>query len=491
MMSLDQNIKMDTNRSTEEPIGVRLPPRGMAVLLLVGPAFIWTAEYIGTGEILLATRAGSVLGAMILWAVVLGIFLKYWIGMSGARYTACTGEGMVDMFARIPGPRNWAVWIVLVVQFVAATISIGAVATAAGAFLNRLVPVLPGSVAGWIVVTFAFLIAWTGAFDLLKAVMSFFVILIVIGALYVAVQVFPGIGVLLKSLTFHLPEVPAWATAQGVQPNVWREIMPLLGWGAGGFASQVWYTYWVLGAEYGAAEGRGYGRPADAEKLRNMTHATAERIKGWCRVVYTDATLAFAIGTVVTSGFVLAGAGVLRLHEIVPKGDGVEMAGSISSIFSLQWGSIGAIIFLVAAVAALVGTLLGQLSGWPRLLADAFRIVIPAVPRRFGWKTQFRFFALIFFCTNMVIVYVMQENPIGLVRTAALLDGILLTALQAVWVAVGLYIVMPKMLSKEAYAVLRPSWIFAVGLAAGAVVFGWLTVTEAIPQILGFISGGR
>ena len=91
----------------------------------------------------------------------------------------------------------------------------------------------------------------------------------------------------------------------------------------------------------------------------------------------------------------------------------------------------------------------------------------------------------------MVIVYVMQENPIGLVRTAALLDGILLTALQAVWVAVGLYIVMPKMLSKEAYAVLRPSWIFAVGLAAGAVVFGWLTVTEAIPQILGFISGGR
>jgi len=139
----DQNRKMDTKRFSDEPDGVRVPPRGLAILLLVGPAFIWTAEYIGTGEIMLATRAGAVLGTTILWAVVLGVFLKYWIGMSGARYTACTGEGMVDMFARIPGPRNWAVWIVLVVQFVAATISIGAVATAAGAFLNRLVPALP------------------------------------------------------------------------------------------------------------------------------------------------------------------------------------------------------------------------------------------------------------------------------------------------------------------------------------------------------------
>jgi hypothetical protein len=32
--------------------------------------------------------------------------------------------------------------------------------------------------------------------------------------------------------------------------------------------------------------------------------------------------------------------------------------------------------------------------------------------------------------------------------------------------------------------VLRPSPAFALGLAAGALVFGWLTVTEAIPQFL-------
>jgi Mn2+/Fe2+ NRAMP family transporter len=470
---------------------VRTPPRGLGILLLVGPAFIWSAEYIGTGEVLLATRAGAVLGTAILWAVVLGILLKYWIGMAGARYTACTGEGMVDLFARVPGPKNWAVWIVLVVQLFAGALSIGAVATAAGAFLNRLFPALPGDVAGGIVAGFAFVVAWTGAFDLLKGLMSFFVLVIVAGALYAAFHVFPGFVPLLQSLAFQLPEVPSWATAQGVQSNPWREIMPLLGWGAGGFASQVWYTYWVLGAGYGAAAGRGYGQPADRETLSRMSSEAAEKVRGWCRVVYVDATIALVIGIVVTSAFVLSGAGVLRPLQLVPKGEGIEMAGNIAAIFSSQWGALGGTLFLLAAVAALVGTLLGQLAGWPRLLADAFRLAIPAVHRRFAWKAQFRFFLVLFFCSNMVIVYVMQKNPIGIVRTAAVADGILLTALQALWVGLGLYVVLPRLLSKEAWAVLRPSPVFALGLAAGAAVFGWLTVTEAIPQIVAAFGAAR
>jgi hypothetical protein len=222
-----------------------------------------------------------------------------------------------------------------------------------------------------------------------------------------------------------------------------------------------------------------------------MTHSTAERIRGWCRVVYTDATIALAIGITVTGAFVLAGAGVLGPGRLVPKGDGVEMAGTIAAIFSSQWGAFGGSAFLVAAVAALVGTLLGQLAGWPRLLADAFRLAIPGIHRRFGWTRQFRFFLLLFFTTNMVIVYLMQENPIAIVRAAALLDGILLTALQALWVAIGLYRVLPRLLSAEAWAVLRPSPVFAIGLAAAALVFGWLTVTEAVPQIVAAFAGAR
>ena len=127
-------------------------------------------------------------------------------------------------------------------------------------------------IAGWLVTVFALAVVWSNAFNFLKIFMSLFVVVIVIGVLYVAITVFPGVGILLKGFLFNVPAVPEWALAMdGVQANPWREILPLLGWAAGGFASQVWYTYWVIGAGYGATAGRGYGRPADENALKNMS----------------------------------------------------------------------------------------------------------------------------------------------------------------------------------------------------------------------------
>ena len=125
---------MEKNANQLNDLTVHNPPTGLTILALLGPSLIWVAEYIGSGEVILATRTGAILGTTILWAVVVGIFLKYWIGMCGARYTVCTGEGMIDMFDRIAGPRHWAVWIVLIVQFIAAIIAIAALANAAGIF---------------------------------------------------------------------------------------------------------------------------------------------------------------------------------------------------------------------------------------------------------------------------------------------------------------------------------------------------------------------
>jgi Mn2+/Fe2+ NRAMP family transporter len=471
----------DSTLSTHNDQEIRTPPRGLAILLFVGPAFIWCAEYIGTGEIILATRTGAILGNSIIWAVVLGIFFKYWIGMSGARYTVCTGEAMIDMFNRIPGPKHWVVWIVLVAQFFSAAISIGSVASATGIFINNLIPVSP-YFGGLVVTVSCLIVAWTGAFDILKQIMSLFVLIIIVGVLYVTVTVFPGIPELMRSFLFTVPAVPEWASSQaGVSQNPWKEILPLLGWGAGGFASQVWYTYWVLGAGYGSAKNRKYGEAADVTKLLSVTKATAQRILGWCRVVYTDATIAMIIGVTVTVGFLMAGAGVLRPLQLAPQGE--EVATTLAQIFSSKWGSFGAFIFMLSAIAALLGTQLGQLAGWPRLLADSFRICIPGFQQRFPWKTQFRMFLLFFFCTNMVIVFTLGLKPVVIVQISAILDGLLLTPLQALWVAVGLYVVMPKLFNDEAREILRPHWIFAVGLIAAFIMFGYLCIFQ-IPTIL-------
>lgn len=469
--------------SQSEP-AIKKAPIGLAIFALVGPSIIWAAEYIGSGEVIIATRTGAILGTTVLWAVVLGVFLKFWIGMSGARYTVCTGEGMIDMFDRMPGPKHWAVWIVLVVQFIAGTFSIGALASSSGVFVSNILPI-GRNLCGWICAFFAVSIAWSGTFNLLKIVMSTFVLVVVLGILYVAAHVFPSFTELLESFSFKIPEVPLWAVSAEGSNSPWKEILPLLGWGAGGFASQVWYTYWVLGAGYGAAAGRSWGMPADVSKLENMSRETAEKVKGWCRVLYYDASTAMVIGIVVTGAFLVAGAGVLGPKQMAPEGS--NLALKLSEVFSEKWGTVGGFLFILAGAAALISTQIGQLAGWPRLLADSFRICMPGVVKKYSWKAQFRFFLIFFFCTNMIIVYTLGKEPVSLIKFASLMDGILLTSLQALCVAIGLFVVMPKILSKQAYEVLRPNWIFAVGLVIAFLVFTYFCIFHLPGEIIALI----
>ncbi len=456
---------------------IKSPPKGLAVLAIVGPGLVWCSEMIGSGEVILSTRAGAILGTNIMWAVALVILLKCWIGIGGARYTVCTGEGMIDMFDRIPGPRHWVVWIVLVAQLLFATVAAGAIATAAGAFLNTMIPGLPSYLGGWIISILALAAVWSGQFNVLKMVMSVFVAVMIAGILYVSFTLFPGWPEFLEGFMFKAPEVPDWAVAAGVaSPNAWREMLPLMGWAAGGFASQVWYTYWVLGAGYGVAAGRGYGKPADAEYLKNLDSDSAQKIKGWCRVVSTDAGIAMAITVVLTLSFVIAGSVVLGSNELAPKDHDVAIV--LSQIFSSQWGQLGGFLFLITGTIALMGTLVGQLAGWPRLLADAFRICIPKFNEKLSWKVQFRVFLIFFFTTNIVIVYALGWKPLLMVRLGGLLEGLLLTPLQALWVAVGLFVVLPKLLSKEAYAILKPHWTLGVILIVAFLLLGYFCVTQ-------------
>jgi hypothetical protein len=229
----------------------------------------------------------------------------------------------------------------------------------------------------------------------------------------------------------------------------------------------------VIGAGYGATDGRGYGKPADVERLKKMTRACAVKIKGWCNVVYTDATLAMVIGNIVTIGFLIAGAGILRPSQLAPQG--AKVATVLSTIFSTKWGYLGGTLFMLSGAVALVGTQIGQLAGWPRLLADTFRICIPRF-NKLAWKKQFRLFVVFFFVTNMIIVYTLGLKPVFIVQISAILDGLLLTPLQAVWIGIGLYVVLPRLLSKEAYAVLKPHWIFGIGLFLSFIIFGYFCV---------------
>lgn len=465
----------------KSPTVIPAPPRGLAILAVLGPGLVWCGEYIGSGEVILATRTGAMMGILLLWVPTIAIFAKLWIGMAGARYTVCTGEGMIDMLSRTPGPRNWVIWPVLIGQVCSGAIATGALASVAGIFLSHFLP-LPPFVLGWGASLTVIALVWSGRFEPIKKVMSILVAAIILCVCHVAFTTWPGWGQVTKGLFgFTVPALPEWAQAsQTTSTSPWLEILPLLGWAAGGFASQVWYTYWVLGAGYGMAHGRSCGDPLDASRLRAITPENARQLLGWCRVVYIDASMACLIGIVVTGAFFIAGAGVLGPAHVAPEGPSVAI--ELSRIFSGRWGTLGAHLFMVAGSAAMLSTLLGQFAGWPRLLADCVRVLFPATSR-YSWQAQFRTVLVLYAISNLFIVYTLGLRPVFLVKLGAILDGLVLTPLQAIAVGLTLYFVMPRFYTNEVRRILRPSPIFALGLLLAFVIFGYFCIFE-IPQTL-------
>ena len=471
---------MNTEREkTDVQTGPSIPiaPKGLALLMVLGPGLIWASEYIGSGEVILATRAGAILGLMVLWVPVIGIFTKFWIGYAGARYTVCTGESMIDMMGRTPGPKNWVIWPVFIGQLISGAVATGGLAISAGAFAHYFIPSVPAFALGWIISLVMIAIVWNGEFNILKYIMSVLVLIIVVGVFDVARTTWPGWGTLLVgSFGFQVPPVPEWAAQSStIASSAWVEILPLLGWAAGGLASQVWYTYWVMGAGYGMAHGRGYGKPFDENALRTMSTDTAHRVKGWCKVVATDAGLALLLGMVVTVAFMMAGAGILRPAKIAPEGD--QVAFQLAELFT-SYGPMGAKLFVLAGLAALMSTLLGQFAGWPRLLADCARLTIPAVAK-YSWKVQFRAVLVLYAFSNLIIVYSFGLKPVLLIKLGAILDGLILTPLQALAAGLVLFFVMPKFFPTHVAKILKPSPIIAIGLIAALILFGSVAILKA------------
>ncbi len=82
----------------------------------------------------------------------------------------------------------------------------------------------------------------------------------------------------------------------------------------------------------------------------------------------------------------------------------------------------------------------------------------------------------------MIIVFTLGYKPVALIKTSAILDGLLLTPLQALWVFTGLYVVQPKLFKKEISDLLKPHWIFGVLLFIAFAVFAYFCFWQ-IPGI--------
>ena len=321
----------------------------------LGPGLIISAAIVGSGELIVTPKVGAASGFSMLWFVIFACIVKVFVQIELARLVIVERVTTLEALNSMPGPRfrvSWILWFwlfmycglvfqiagliggcVLVFQSMGLNISPDAllVATVASGSLllvsGRYKPVEVGS-------------------TLMVAMFTLSTIVAMVALQWTPYRV--SSAQIAEGLRFHLP--PSFTVAFAA--------FGITGVGA---SELIYYPYWCLE--------KGYARHVGA---RDGSAAWQTRLRGWLRVLHTDATLSLLIYTGATLAFYILGAAVL--HGQGMQVTDRELIDTLKQMYQQTLGATGAWIFLVGAFAVLYSTFFVATASNARLFADALQL---------------------------------------------------------------------------------------------------------------------
>lgn len=459
------------------------PPSRWEQLKWYGPAFMWMISSVGSGSVLFTPRVGSRYGYEYLWALLIVIFFMWVMIREVGRYTVVTGKTILDGYRDLPGPKNWAIWLIFIPQLVAAVVTIAGIAALAGSALMIAVPGTQLMYAAGLIILSAILVL-SGRYNKVEQATSVMAGVLILAVVIAALQVFPEFGTLTSGL------VP------GIGDDFDLEfLLPWLGFILAGAAGIMWFSYWVAAREYGGPI-EDNSQPESPEDSNSLNYQEDEdfqkrrisRLKKWNRIMTTTAAIGVIGGGLVIIAFLILGAELLRPEGIIPEG--ISVAEDLTRLLSEVWGQFGYWLLLVSVVIALAGTILANQDGWPRMFADATLILAEdqlnpdstadetrnnSSDRRqsnggTNWKSKLvsllqdrqtlkNIYILVTVTVLPLLVLLVVQNPVDILSVG----GIIAAAHQPVVVGLTLYLNKTK-LPKE----LQPGWLaFSVMILSG------------------------
>jgi hypothetical protein len=181
---------------------------------------------------------------------------------------------------------------------------------------------------------------------------------------FVSTILYCNIAILRTEYSYRLSDLAAGLSFQMPKESLGlaAAVFGITGIGSGEI---VMYPYWCL--EKGCAAWTG---------PRDNSEDWARRARGWIRVMQLDAVLAMIAYTIVTCGFYLLGAALLR-----PQGDiadGSRLVAQLSGLFTGVLGERSRAVFMVCAGSVLFSSLFSNTAGLSRLWVDLlglFRLI--------------------------------------------------------------------------------------------------------------------
>jgi Mn2+/Fe2+ NRAMP family transporter len=301
----------------------------------LGPGFLLAAAAVGASHLVLAPQAGALYGPALLWLVLASHVLKYPAFEFGPRYAAATGESLLAGYARIPGPRGWALWLTLGGTLLQGVGVLAGVAIISGAVLRVHTQAL--SVAAWsvIVLGVVLLLLVVGRYrwmDLLNKGMMLFLAATTVVAFAAAAPPIEDYAALV------VPALPA-----GSIPLV----AAMLGWMPTGIDVSIWHSMWTL-------------EKLDLLGLPPGSGGARERL----RTALLDMRLGYGLSLVTAVMFLMIGSVYLGGRGAELRG--AEFARVLAGVYEATLGRWMYHAFLVTASFAMFSTAYTVMDGFSR-----------------------------------------------------------------------------------------------------------------------------
>ncbi|WKZ68779.1 MAG: Nramp family divalent metal transporter [Melioribacteraceae bacterium] len=212
-------------------------------LKIIAPGLLIAATGVGAGDLAGGAFAGSKLGMLVVWAVILGAFFKYVLTEGLARYQLATEKTFLEgLFLNFGRPAEIIFFIYLIIWSYAVG---SAMISACGVAGHAVFPIFDSPEHGkifWGVLhsLIGFLLVWIGTYTSFEKLMNVMVGLMFVTVVLTAIFIKPDLGDVVKGL---VPNVPSYINPDGNEQGVvWT--LALMG-GVGGTLTILSYGYWI------------------------------------------------------------------------------------------------------------------------------------------------------------------------------------------------------------------------------------------------------
>ena len=302
------------------------------------------ATAIGTSHLILSPVAGARFGYALMWLVLFSHLFKYPAFEFGPRFAIANGVSLIRGYQRVPGPKNWAVWAFLVTT------------------------VLQGLtlLAGMLSVTAAILVASFGTFGLTVWVVILGIAIIVLHRMggYPALALGSKIAMLVLALISVIAFVAAPPSlsdlAQVFVPSIPAGslvlVASILGLMPTGINVAIWHSLWAL------------------EQMDDWRESAPDK-PSMLRLGMLDLKVGYILSAVLAVIFVSLGANLLAPRGLTPSG--VDVALTLSRIYTEVMGDWMFPVFMLAAFAAMFSTAYSVMDGFPRTFSRLLQTLYP------------------------------------------------------------------------------------------------------------------